>query len=267
MTFLELEQICKKRRKKRIIILLTGLLFIVVASATVYLNTKPYAKIKDIQENKSKNTKTPLSCKIIKQEKDKNTTIKDNNPTKNITKTNITVKKNKTAIKDKEIGDKKFNQFQENNTTKQKNKTKKQIKLKLILDLNISRVKTYKTLKKTNDKNKTKIPKDKLTNQPPLKPEIKKHSFIMKTKTLPPFDACMIMSKKFYREGKYKEALEWAKNANIQNNKKPDSWIMSAKSLYKLGKKEEAIKILKIYYNYQKDKNVLKLLKEFNENN
>jgi len=42
---------------------------------------------------------------------------------------------------------------------------------------------------------------------------------------------------------------------------------MSAKALYKLGKKEEALKILKIYYNYHKDEKVKRLMGELNESN
>jgi len=95
----------------------------------------------------------------------------------------------------------------------------------------------------------------------------KDNSFIMTAQTLPSFETCMALAKKYYQEGNYKEALKWAKNANTQNNKKPDSWIMSARALYKLGKKDEALKILKIYYNYHKDESVKKVMGEFNETN
>ena len=159
----------------------------------------------------------------------------------------------------------------ENNITERKtvkkektvNKPKKQKplhkeKLKLIIDLNISDVKEKKTdrIKPSKQLNL----KDKTT-------EIKKTEVSLKTTTLPSFQTCIKLSQKYYNEKNYKEALKWAKNANLQNNKNPLSWIMSAKALYKLGKKKEALKILKIYYNYHKDEKVKRLMGELNESN
>ena len=90
-------------------------------------------------------------------------------------------------------------------------------------------------------------------------------NFIIKTTVLPPFDTCILLANKYYKEGNYKEALKWAKNANIQNNKKAISWILSAKILNKMGKKEEARKILKLYYNYSKNEKVKELMEQLNE--
>ena len=127
--------------------------------------------------------------------------------------------------------------------------------LKLIIDLNISSQtkqipppQKLKKTEKTQEKN------------------ISKKETLLKTTTLPSFQTCIKLSQKYYNEKNYLEAFKWAKNANLQNNKDPQSWIMSAKALYSLGKKEEALKILKIYYNYHKDKTIKKLIKEFNEN-
>ncbi|WP_369792213.1 CDC27 family protein [Lebetimonas sp. JH369] len=68
------------------------------------------------------------------------------------------------------------------------------------------------------------------------------------------------MAKNYYKNGDYENALKWAKNANLQNKNKPESWIIVAKSLYKLNQKQKAIKILKIYYDYTKNKDILNLI-------
>jgi tetratricopeptide (TPR) repeat protein len=129
-----------------------------------------------------------------------------------------------------------------------KNKKDKQIVLKAIIDLNISDV---------NTKSKKVVKKE-------VKKELKKYfnktNKIFNTSTLPSFETCIKLAKKFYNEGDYENSLKWAKNANIQNKKDPVSWIIVAKSLYKLNKKDEAIKVLQIYYDYTKNKDILKLI-------
>jgi tetratricopeptide (TPR) repeat protein len=143
---------------------------------------------------------------------------------------------------------------------------KKQIsKLNLILDLNITEpLKTNKTKKIYNSKTNDEIG---IKNNKILNTNKTNKIFQIKSETLPSYETCMALAKKYYKEGNYNDALKWAKNANIQDNKKPESWIISAKSLFKLGKKQQALKILNIYYNYHKDKEVKKLMREFNENN
>ncbi len=143
---------------------------------------------------------------------------------KTLKKPNATVDKQKSAVKEKEIK-----------------------KISLILDLNIT-----EPVKQQKEHNRTKK----------LLPAVKKHVLIQ-SKTLPSFDTCIALSKQYFGKGQYEKALKWAKNANIQNKKFPDSWIMSAKALYALGQKEKAVKILKIYYNYRKDKKVLDLIKAY----
>ena len=141
-----------------------------------------------------------------------------------------------------------------------KENTKEIPTLKLFLDFNI-----------TSDKNEIKkVTKDEkmIKKNIKTKKELNKEQVtkpFIKTTTLPPFDKCILLANKYYKEGNYKEALKWAKNANIQNNKKAISWILSAKSLHKMGKKEEAIKLLKLYYNYNKDEKVKKLMEQLSE--
>ena len=58
----------------------------------------------------------------------------------------------------------------------------------------------------------------------------------------------LLLSKAFYADGKYDEAEKWALSANKLDSKLDESWLLFAKSKAKLGKKNEAIKILVSYY-------------------
>ncbi|WP_459978013.1 CDC27 family protein [Nautilia lithotrophica] len=174
--------------------------------------------------------------------------------------------RNNTSLKKTEIGKNIFikqenkteQKKQEKNLTKVKKINENNEKLNLIIDLNIS---------EPQKEQKNNLPKKEKNFKDTIPVNIKKESsFTMMAKTLPSYATCITLAEKYYQEGNYKEALKWAKNANIQNNKNPESWILSAKSLYKLGKKEEALKVLKIYYNYRKDEKVKKLMGELNEN-
>ena len=146
-------------------------------------------------------------------------------------------------------------------------KTKKNIRkekmiLTAVLDLNIS----DGNIKKVSKKNTTKTDENKVFRKNVIKTsENQKEKNLLSTRNLPSYETCIALSEKYYSEKNYKKALYWAKNANLLNNKKVDSWILSAKALYKLGRKKEAIKILKIYYNYRKDEKVKKLLGDLYE--
>ena len=144
----------------------------------------------------------------------------------------------------------------EKNITKDKNITEKITFSKPVLkqkesfypviELNISEIKNKKDIKKEKEPNENK--------REPVKRKI------LTINNLPSYETCIKLAKKFYYTKKYESALKWAKNANLQNKNLPESWILTAKSLYKLNKKDEAIKILKIYYKYTKDKKILKLI-------
>ncbi len=125
----------------------------------------------------------------------------------------------------------------------------------LLPDLSFEFPKTLKTLKQ-------KLKQEKIKNKNEIS---KKKSSFLNSGVLPSYKECIRLAKKFYNKKDYENALKWAKNANIQNNKKEDSWIITALSLYKMGKKEEAVKVLRIYYNYNKSEKIKKILKEFNE--
>jgi len=239
MTFQELEKICKKRRLyRKVWVGVLAVLFVSGGIGVFYINKK--------------NQKIPAGKKSVK---------KDNN-INNITEKNIII--NKTPNKAN---------FQKTKSIAPK-KTPKQ-KLELVLDLNFTEIENNHkinkhTLKEEKPKYKEKKPqptksKEQQTEKKPLKPGNQKN-YIIKSNILPSYETCIKLSEKYFKEGKYNESLKWAKNANIQDKKNPLSWIMSAKSLYKLGKKSEAVKILKIYYNYRKDKEVEKLLRKWNAN-
>lgn len=159
----------------------------------------------------------------------------------------ILFKQKSTFIKKehKKIVIKKENKRVKNKHTK---KIKKDIKYLPLIDLNIKEVNVNVT------SNNKKVSKKENNN-----------SLIIKTEKLPSFNTCIELSKEYFKNKDYKNALKWAKLANLQNKKNPLSWIIAAKSLYQLGKKKEAIKLLKIYNSYYNNKEIEKLLKEFNE--
>jgi predicted Zn-dependent protease len=145
-----------------------------------------------------------------------------------------------------------IHKIKETNNSKKINKYKKikkevtQHVLKPIIDLNITDFKRKEISEKKENKK--------------VKPADNKIQTIIKTSTLPSFETCIKLAGQYFKNRDYKNALKWAKNANIQNKKDPQSWIIVAKSLYKMGKKDKAVHILKVYYDYTKNKDILKLI-------
>jgi len=70
-----------------------------------------------------------------------------------------------------------------------------------------------------------------------------------------PRDA-LLLAKAFYRERKYKEAETWAFEANKLNSNLDESWIIFAQAKAKMGSRNEAIKILAMYYRKSKSPEV-----------
>jgi len=58
----------------------------------------------------------------------------------------------------------------------------------------------------------------------------------------------LLLAKAYYAKRDYIQAEEWALRANKLNNKLDESWLLFAKSKAKLGKRDEALKILVSYY-------------------
>jgi len=131
-------------------------------------------------------------------------------------------------------------------------KVKENIKFLPQIDLNQSLIRKKEVIKKEIKKSFK-------------KEENKTKKIILTSEVLPSFDSCILLANKYLQKGDYENALTWAKNANIQNKKNPLSWIISAKALYKMGKRDEAIKLLKVYNSYYNNKEVKKLLKEWGE--
>jgi len=160
---------------------------------------------------------------------------------------NIDKKDEKIIVEVKEI--------KSNNTKLNKpiKKVKENIKFLPQIDLNQSLIRKKEVIKKEIKKSSK-------------KEENKTKKIILTSEVLPSFDSCILLAKKYLQKGDYKNALTWAKNANIQNKKDPRSWIISAKALYKMGKIDKAIKLLKVYNSYYNNKEVKKLLKEWGAN-
>jgi len=74
------------------------------------------------------------------------------------------------------------------------------------------------------------------------------------------YEMAIRIAKEYYAQQNYKQSLVWAKKANGLNRKKSQSWILYARSLYELGKKDKAIKILKLYKNFASSSEVDRIL-------
>lgn len=154
-----------------------------------------------------------------------------------------TIKKTVNKIKKKEI------------KRKQKIQKPQNTKLLPLIDLELNeRIKRTVKIKKEKS---VKTKKEKTNTE---------QKDILQSSNIPSFKTCINLAKKYFEMQDYKNALKWAKLANIQNKKNPASWILSAKALYKQGKKEEALKLLKIYNTYYNNNEIKKLIKEINEN-
>ena len=79
------------------------------------------------------------------------------------------------------------------------------------------------------------------------------------SKSSNPRDA-LILAKLYYKNKNFEEAEKWALSANKLNNSLEDSWFLFAKSKVKLGKKEEALKILVSYYKKSNSMNAKRLI-------
>jgi tetratricopeptide (TPR) repeat protein len=155
---------------------------------------------------------------------------------------------------------------------KEINQTKVVHKQKIKKEQKINKVKEVKKVKK--DKNITSKPQkilkpiiyldiqdsEKIIKNNKKKKEINTSKSILNVSNLPSFETSIKLAQEYFKEGDYKNALKWAKNANIQNKKDPRSWIIVSTSLYKLGKKNQAIKILQIYFNFTGNKKLLKII-------
>lgn len=58
------------------------------------------------------------------------------------------------------------------------------------------------------------------------------------------FETALGLSEEYYKIGEYQKALKWAISANSLDSKNERSWVLFAKSSYKLGRKQDAINAL-----------------------
>jgi tetratricopeptide (TPR) repeat protein len=139
----------------------------------------------------------------------------------------------------------------------QKNEIKKTT-LTPIIDLNISINEPKKVKPKIQNQSKE-IKIQQLKKQK----EVKKP--VIKVQSLPSFSTCIKLAKMYYEKKDYKNALKWAKYANIQNKNDIRSWLITAKSLFALGKKEKALIVLKTYYQFKPDERIKQLLLKYSQ--
>ena len=81
--------------------------------------------------------------------------------------------------------------------------------------------------------------------------------------TSPSYEKALEIAKIYFDQKDYNRSLAWAKRANTLNRTDPEAWIVSAKSLKALGKKEQAIKLLQFFLKFKDSNEVKKLLKEW----
>jgi len=62
----------------------------------------------------------------------------------------------------------------------------------------------------------------------------------------------LLIAQAYYRAGNYKNSEKWALKANNLDKKLDESWLLFAKSQEKLGKRQEALKVLVAYYRTSK---------------
>ena len=72
----------------------------------------------------------------------------------------------------------------------------------------------------------------------------------------------LLIARRYYAKGDFANAAKWSLIANNLDKNNEESWLLYAKSSYKLGKKERALTALKIYYNRSRSKRAYILLKQ-----
>ena len=180
-----------------------------------------------------------------------------------LSKKNFLPTKNQELIKDSKREKKEENKSIKKNNIENQNSKNDKI-LELTFEVNFQEL--YQSYKnninyRLREENKLKQENKDIKEDKP-KEELEKKN--IKSKDLPPYETCIKLAKEYYEKGDYKQALKWAKNANIQDNTKASSWVITAKTLYKIGKKDEAVKLLEIYYSYTQDEKVKELIKNMN---
>jgi len=79
-------------------------------------------------------------------------------------------------------------------------------------------------------------------------------------------DDSLFLAKSYYRKGNYKKSEYWSLQTNKVNSNIEESWIIFAKSKVKLGRKNEAIRILTNYVKRSNSHTAQNLLYKFKKN-
>jgi len=77
------------------------------------------------------------------------------------------------------------------------------------------------------------------------------------------YDLALKIAKSYYAQKSYDQAATWAKRANALDPQRQEAWILYAKSLDALGKRQKAIRILQAYLEFRDSAEAKKLLKSW----
>jgi len=72
----------------------------------------------------------------------------------------------------------------------------------------------------------------------------------------------LFLANMFYKQKKYKQAIKWAMKTNKLDSDIEESWLIFAKSKLRLGKRNEAIRVLRAYIKRSNSYEAKKLLKK-----
>ncbi|MDR2906316.1 MAG: CDC27 family protein [Helicobacteraceae bacterium] len=78
----------------------------------------------------------------------------------------------------------------------------------------------------------------------------------------PTYSKAVDIAREYLRSGNNQEAYDWAKKANELNSGDERSWAIFAASSYRMGKKDDATKALKIYLEKRKSDRISRLLRQ-----
>ena len=90
---------------------------------------------------------------------------------------------------------------------------------------------------------------------------------IISTKVVPSFETSFKLMNLYFKDEDYIKSKEWAIKASKIKPQNEDVWRIYALSLYKLNKKNEAIKVLKIYLKYKQSIKIEKTLESIEKGN
>lgn len=254
-TFEELERRCKRLRYRKFFKLFISLLLLLAVAFFVYYY------LVNFKDRKILHTKEKVS---VKQEKKLE---------KNITKEIVKPLEKKVEIKKEEPPLKK----------KIEKSKKSVLVLQPKIEINASMIESEKIAQEQKSKKSVKSIKKPAKITPPkeevikkVEPAKKKIDFKIKLtnsdeetiliknyKVNKSYDAAIKLSRYYFSKKRYKKAIYWAKIASKFDATKASPWLIYAKSKYSLGKKREAMEVLRTFLSYFYSKEAFDLLEEY----